>query len=411
MSNKSIQALRERRAALAKDTRNVLEQNPGATWNAEHQKTYDANMAEIERIEGEIDRNQKIMDIDADKAIADMASHGRHGAPSDEGGTDERALAASFIRGGYDGLNADQRGAFRIANTMSTTTGSEGGFTVRTDVAKSLQDALKIYGGVRAVADVFTTDQGNDLQYPNSDGTAETGELIGQNITATAQDLVFGTSTLSVYKFSSKVVAVPFELLQDSSLDIEAIVRQRLVDRLGRITNTYFTTGTGTSQPKGVVTAAGSGKVGTTGQTLSVIYDDLIDLQHAVDPAYRKLGCEFMFNDQSLKVIRKIKDSQLRPIFVPGYETGVPGGAPDTLLGTPININQDMASMAANAKSIVYGYFKAYKVRDVMEFTLFRFTDSAYAKLGQVGFMAWMRSGGTFVDVGASLKYYQNSAT
>src|SRR5207253_11226786 len=97
--------------------------------------------------------------------------------------------------------------------------------------------ALKLYGGVRAVADVFTTDQGNDLQYPNSDGTAETGELIGQNTTATAQDLVFGTSLLSVYKFSSKVVAVPFELLQDSSLDIEAIVRQRLVDRLGRVTN------------------------------------------------------------------------------------------------------------------------------------------------------------------------------
>jgi hypothetical protein len=46
-----------------------------------------------------------------------------------------------------------------------------------------------------------------------------------------------------------------------------------------------------------------------------------------------------------------------------------------------------------------------------MEFTLFRFTDSAYTKLGQVGFLAWARAGGTFVDVGKSLSYYQNSAT
>ena len=67
--------------------------------------------------------------------------------------------------------------------------------------------------------------------------------------------------------------------------------------------------------------------------------------------------------------------------------------------------------MAANAKSILFGYFKAYKVRDAMGFTLFRFTDSAYAKLGQVGFLAWARAGGNFVDVGNSLKFYQNSAT
>jgi HK97 family phage major capsid protein len=125
-------------------------------------------------------------------------------------------------------------------------------------------------------------------------------------------------STLSTYKFSSKSVAVPIELLQDSAVDVEGFVRKRLVTRLGRITNTHFTTGTGLASPTGIVTAAGSGKVGTTGQTLTVIYDDLIDLQHSVDPAYRQLGnCGWMMNDASVKVIRKIKDttepSDLRP--------------------------------------------------------------------------------------------------
>jgi HK97 family phage major capsid protein len=207
------------------------------------------------------------------------------------------------------------------------------------------------------------------------------------------------------------VVAVPFELLQDSTLNIESIVTTRLQQRIARIQNRKFTLGTGTAEPKGVVVAAAAGKVGTTGQTLNIIYDDLVDLQHAVDPAYRQLGCEFMLNDNSLKVVRKIKDTQGRPIFVPGYEVGVPGGAPDTLLGTNININQHMADMAANAKSVLYGYFKAYQIRDVMAYTLFRFTDSAYAKLGQVGFLAWARAGGTYTDVGKSLAYYQNSAT
>jgi len=61
-------------------------------------------------------------------------------------------------------------------------------------------------------------------------------------------------------------------------------------------------------------------------------------------------------------------------------------------------------------ESILFGDYSKYIIRDVMAATLFRFTDSAYAKLGQVGFLMWMRSGGNLVDT-AAVKYYQNSAT
>ena len=67
---------------------------------------------------------------------------------------------------------------------------------------------------------------------------------------------------------------MPFELLQDSQIDVAAFVENRLVQRIGRITNQFFTTGTGTAQPRGVVTGATLGKTGTTGQTTSVIFDD-----------------------------------------------------------------------------------------------------------------------------------------
>jgi HK97 family phage major capsid protein len=45
-----------------------------------------------------------------------------------------------------------------------------------------------------------------------------------------------------------------------------------------------------------------------------------------------------------------------------------------------------------------------------MEVTLFRFTDSVFTRKGQVGFLAWMRSGGQMIDVNA-VKFYANSAT
>jgi predicted phage gp36 major capsid-like protein len=46
-----------------------------------------------------------------------------------------------------------------------------------------------------------------------------------------------------------------------------------------------------------------------------------------------------------------------------------------------------------------------------MDVQMFRFTDSAYTKLGQVGFLAWMRSAGNFIDVGGAVKLFVNAAT
>jgi len=219
---------------------------------------------------------------------------------------------------------------------------------------------------------------------------------------------------------------VPFELLQDAIIDVEAFVRQRLATRLGRVGNTGFTVGTGTTQPDGVVPQASSGKVGTTGQTATIIYDDLVDLIHAVDPAYRNGRSSFMTNDALLKVIRKLKDSQNRPLWVPSFDRGIVAGVGvssqggytaesnpvvfDTLMGYPVWVNNDMATPAANAKTLLFGDFSYYKIRDAMEVQMFRFTDSAYTKLGQVAFLAWVRMGGNLVDTNA-VKYYAHSAT
>jgi HK97 family phage major capsid protein len=404
----SIQALREQRAAKAKELHELVNKKD---WNAAaDQPVYDAGMAAIDEIDAKIKRVNDLNKKAADDYLAENVADRADRAAVDNKSEGARVFA-KWVRGGDGALTAEDRAVIR--NTMSTTTNSEGGYTVATEVARNVLDALKAGpGAMRKVSTVIQTSGVGDINYPTSDGTSETGEIIAQNTTATAADVSFSVKTLTAYKYSSKIVAVPFELLQDSNVDIEAFVIQRLATRLGRITNNHFTVGTGSSQPNGIVTAASSGKVGTTGQTTSVIYDDLVDLQHSIDPAYREgRSCKFMMNDASLKVIRKIKDGQSRPIFVPGYEVGIPGGAPDTLLGSPIVINQDVATMAANAKSILFGDFSEYVIRDAMDVTMFRFTDSAYTKLGQVAFLAWLRTGGNLIDVGGAVKYYANSAT
>lgn len=405
----SIQALREQRAAKAKALNDLLTANPN-NWDDTLQATYDAGLSEIDEIDGKINRQTALNE----RAARDVLN-GNVIETAERIGTDQNsqasALFAKWLRQG-DRAISDADWAI-LRNTMSTTTNSEGGYTVATEVATSILDALKLFGGMRSVAEVLQTSQGNPMQFPTSDGTAEVGEIVAENASASDADLSFGTKSLPVYKYSSKVVAVPIELLQDSNVDIEAFVRARLVTRLGRITNTHFTTGIGSSQPNGIVTAATTGVTAANGSTqvTAVTYDSLVDLIHSVDPAYRGPQCRFMMNDASVKVLRKIKDGQSRPIFVPGYEMGVPGGAPDTLLGYGITINQDVAVMAASAKSILFGDFSYYKIRDVMAVEVQRYADSAYAKKGQVGFLAWLRSGGNLIDVGGAVKLFVNAAS
>lgn len=399
----NLQAERERRNTLAKETRNLLDQNPGANWNDDHQKKYDENTAEIERIDASIERHQKVLDLTAENQFKDAG--GREHGPDDA--PNAVKLFDKWCRGGDNALNEDEWRAVR--NTMSTTKDSEGGYTVPITVADSILDALKSYGGMRSVAEIIRTASGEAMNFPTSDGTSEEGEIVGENAAATDDDIEFSTKGLGVYKYSSKVVTVPWELLQDSSSDIEGFVRNRLQQRLGRITNRHFTVGTGTNQPTGLMVAAAVGKTGAVSAIPTITYDDLVDLEHSVDPAYRQ-NASWMFHDDMLKLVRKIKDGQDRPIFVPGYDQGNPGGAPDRLLNRNIAINQSVAAPAPGALSAAFGDFSYYKIRDVMAITLFRFTDSAYTKKGQVGFLAWMRSGGNLVDVGGAVKTFKNGA-
>jgi HK97 family phage major capsid protein len=407
----SIQALRERLAASTKAAKNLLAEKGSQTWSDEDQKTFDNHANEAERLTRQIEAHEAMIEKDREENFTDVDDHNikanaKNGKPLSDA---EKAMNV-FLRKSFKDMTVDE--ALAIRNTMSTTTGSQGGYSVQSTVASQLIDLMKAYGFMRAVASQITTDQGNPLSYPTSDGTSETGEWIAQNTTATAADPTFGTVALNVFKASSKIVAVPIELLQDSQIDVQAMVFKRLAQRIGRISNTGYTTGGGTTDPNGIITAAAVGKIGTTGQTLSIIYDDLVDLIDSLDVAYLEGGQQpaFMVSQTMRKVLRKIKDTAGRPLWVDDNDKGISQGISSTLMGYPVYINNDLAVPAANAKSLIFGNLSSYMIRDAMDITMFRFDDSAYAKLGQVGFLAWARTGGNLLDTNA-VKVYQHSAT
>jgi HK97 family phage major capsid protein len=297
---------------------------------------------------------------------------------------------------------------------MSTGTGSQGGYVIPQGFSGQLEEAMKFYGGMLAAASTFDTETGNPLPWPTiNDTNNNTGRILGQNAQVNQIDVVFGQVNFNSYIFTSDICLVPLALLQDSFFDLNAELAKMLGIRLGRILNTKLTVGagSGSSEPNGVVTAATLGKTGIVGQTTSVIYDDLVDLEHAVDPLYRPAG-KFMFSDTTLKVIKKLKDSQNRPLWQPALTASFGAGAMPSILDHPYVINSDMATMAANAKSILFGDFSKYKVRRVAGGTSVMRLVERYADYLQVGFTAFLRADGNLIDAGTHpIAFYANSAT
>lgn len=404
MSN--ITALREKIADLAKTANHMLAEKGSQTWTKEEQASFDNIADQIEATQGQIKSIERMRNLDAEKFFENAS---QEASKKPQGDTiDAMAAVALYLRHGNN-VTAEQ--AVAIRNAMSTTTPAEGGYTVPSEIAAMVVDSLKAFGGMREVAQVITTAGGNPLNWPTSDGTSEVGELVAENAASTGADITFGTVAVTPYKYSSKKIALPVELIQDSAIDVVQFVVNRLATRLGRITNQHYTTGTGTSQPFGVMARAATGKTGTTGQTLTVTYDDLIDLIHSVNSAYRARGARFMLRDTTVAAIRKLKDTSGRPIWNPGDNESISGGTPSTICGYAYTVNDDVAAMAANAKSIAFGDFSQFVIRDVAGSTsLRRFDDSAFALNGQVGFCGWMRTGSNLLDT-AAVKVYSNSAT
>jgi len=291
---------------------------------------------------------------------------------------------------------------------QSVATPAAGGYTVPDETMRALEIALLDFGGMRRAATIIRTSSGADLPMPTVNDTANVGVILNENTQVANQDVAFSSLVLNSFKYSSKQVLVSVELLQDSAVPLGEILGRLLGERIGRITNTHFTVGTGVAMPLGIVPAATVGFTApaTDGQVTAWKYTSMVEMEHSIDPAYRR-NASWMMSDNALKKSKLILDTQGRPLWA----AGIAGGAPDTLLGYPLIINNDMAVMAANAKSVLFGDLSKYIIRDVLGITLLRL-EERYADFHQVAFLAFARMDGDLLDAGTHpVKVFVNAAT
>lgn len=280
----------------------------------------------------------------------------------------------------------------RELRALSGVTGSAGAFTKPEGFVNRIELALLQFGAVRSVAEVLRTADGNDMPWPMADDTGNKGVLIAENTAVTEQDVTFAQRVWRAYKYTSKLIRVPVELIEDTAIMLVQILGDMLGERIARITEEHFVKGDGSSKPFGLTARSNLGV--TAASAIVIAADELIDLLHSLDPAYRS-NARWMMHDSTLKAVRKLKDSQNQYLWAPGLAPGVP----DTLLGYPVVIHQEMPIIATGNKSVLFGDFSRYKIRDVGTIRLRRLVER-YADTDQEGFVAFSRHDGDLLDAG-----------
>jgi len=414
-----IKELREQQARIHTNARKKLDEitdDTPAERAAEIEREFDAMMTDFDQIGARIERLSKLEDAEARLNDGDPRrptgddGEQRGGVREDDDTVLEYGeVFAQAIRFGAATLTAEQRAVLLDgrddipAEVRAQAAGSDaaGGYTVPEGFSGEIDLSMAAWGPMwdANIVRELNTSTGNRLPWPTVDDTAQEGEQKAENAEATDDgtgDVVFSEKELNAYVYDTKVVRIPLELLTDSAFDMEALLNDLFGERLGRRANKELTVGTGSGAPNGVVTASGLGK--TAAAAAAFTSDELIDLFHSVDPAYRASPkCRWQFNDTTLAAVRKLKDGQGNYLWQMG---DVRSGEPDSFLAKPYSVNQAMANATTGNKPIIFGDHSRYVVRKVNGFSVMTLRER-YAERFQVGMIGFKRFDGELLNTAA----------
>jgi HK97 family phage major capsid protein len=413
--------LREKRKAVATEMRSILDKG---TLTAEDTTRFDTLDAEQTALDTEIKRFEKVEGVETELTSVRSIGIGREdrGVVTIEVKPEQKQLEAyrSYLLNG-----PTEMPSHLIDELRSLTLSGTSGYTAPAIATTDYYDKLRDFSDIRkAPITVINTATGNDIPYPIFDDTGNSAS----NPTTEASDVgTAGDPTLSQiifksYMTTSGVLKVSRQFLRDSVQPIEQYLNTKIVERIAVIQNTRFTTGTGSSQPQGIVTGSATGLTLSAGHTAALgvggsdaaaakdLLANLWSLVASVHNRYQSPGkTGFMCNYNTFVHLQKYVDGNGRPLLQAAGIAGLATGAVATLLGYPIWINSAMADIGVSTKPLLFGNFSYFQVRDVGTIAVDRL-EERYAEYLMVGFNGYHAVDSHVMDSGA-IKALVTSAT
>ena len=370
--------LKNKRAALWNDMKRFLEghRQPNGTLSAEDDATYTRMEGDMDALDREITRQERIDARDAALAAPEAAPI--RVQPGSAAQNRDGVYAENF----WKALRAKVPAA-EVTNALETGTDAEGGYLVPDEFHNAVVQGLADNNVLRSLATVIRTTHDRKIPVMSSAGTAY---LVAEEAAYTEADPTFGQVTLGAYKIG-RLCKASEELVADSAFDLQRLLTNDFTRAIGAKEQALFISGTGSGQPTGLLTSAATGV--TAAATTSITSDEVIDLFYSVKAGYRRRGT-WLMNAAVIKAIRKLKASGSGEyLWQPGL-----ADRPDTILGRPVRECDDMPSaIAASAKTIAFGDFSYFWIADRRRLAVRRLNE-LYAANGQVGFIGAERTDG-----------------
>ena len=365
--------------------------------SAEETQTYERITKDLEDRQKTIEklRADEARELRLDAATREMADQVRPVADAPRGVRSDAEVIRSMAKGEIRSHSFEKRDVLK----------TNAGAPVPTSFYDQVIMLARHVGPMLQTSTVLNTASGENLQIPSL-AQYSTAALEGESDTIAESDPIFNSFiTLGAYKYAF-LVQMSTELIEDSGVDILSFLAAQVGNELGYRVNDVLTTGDGSSKPKGIVAAAGSGVTGSTAVTGAFTADNLISLVYSVDTAGRRLaGSGFQMNSSSIAKMRSLKDTAGNYVFSPALNAD----AQDLLLGYPVYENPAMANTGTANKSVIFGHLPSYYVRQVGGIKLDRSDDFAFAN-GLVTFRATIRVDGNLPQT-SHVKYFIGGAS
>jgi HK97 family phage major capsid protein len=305
----------------------------------------------------------------------------------------------SALRAGLTGAE------FRTNLNVTTTTAGKN--TVPTDFVRRLYDYMEAASGIRKTnVTIIATSGGEPIQVPTVTGHG-TAAIVSEGTALAAADPSFGQVTLGAFKYG-QLTQITNELLSDSGVDITGWLAKDFGRSIGRATGSAYFNGSGTNAPHGVASRAGTATTIQTSSTGVPSYNNLVDVQYSVIEEYRQNGAQWLMSDNFEAAIRKLTDTQGRPLWQPMIQVG----EPDLLLGYPIIDDRNFSSVGTAAGTpAMFGDFSAFAIRDAGVVRIERSDDFAFSS-DVVTYRCILRTDSDMIDVtGGALKILKAPTT
>ncbi|MGX6992170.1 phage major capsid protein, partial [Pseudolactococcus reticulitermitis] len=237
----------------------------------------------------------------------------------------------------------------QVTNVLQEGLDAAGGYLVPEEYDKRLIDGLTEENIMRALATTITTSGEHKI---NIAATKPAASWIEEGGTLTFGDATFDQILMDAHKLHV-AIKVTEELLYDNAFNLESYIIEQFSKALGNAEEDAFLNGDGVGKPLGIFATTGGGEVGVTAKTQGTITaDEIINLIYALKRPYRK-NASFITNDQTLSVIRKLKDGNGAYLWQPSLQQG----EPDRLLGYQLHTSSYVPTISADQPVIAFGDF------------------------------------------------------